>query len=403
MGHIPVFSLGERERRWTRLRQIMLRERLDAVIALPNSSHWDQFQADVRYITQIGGNSTEAAAVLPLDGEATAVLRGEMDIAWWGLQQDWVSDLRPSRRSYALPISERLKELRLERGRIGVSGLSGLVRAPEGVVIWGMFEGLRKELPEASFVDATEVLQEARAVKSAEEIEFVRRASTIAEAAVERMLELARPGVPERRVYAGMIESMISGGGEIPSMILWASGKQPPWPHRMLTDRVLQQGDLINNEVEAKWSGYIAQVVAPCSIGPIDAVSRAAFDASASLFDDLCGFMKPGVSFADIQQRYASNVEAAGFEGGAALLHGRGLGEDRPLMWGHRPVEDASQRLEEGMVFILKPAAFPKGTRDYVLRDGETVEMAIRAGDTVAVTAVGAQRLGKRPLRLVEL
>jgi Xaa-Pro aminopeptidase len=113
--------------------------------------------------------------------------------------------------------------------------------------------------------------------------------------------------------------------------------------------------------------------------------------------------MKPGVSFADILRRYTANVEAAGFEGGAALLHGRGLGEDRPLMWGHRPVEDESLRLEEGMVFILKPAAFPKGTRDYTLREGETVEMAVRAGDTVAITGSGALRLGKRPLKLVEL
>ncbi|HEX6510965.1 MAG TPA: hypothetical protein VF157_01610, partial [Chloroflexota bacterium] len=137
MGRIPVFSLDERERRWGRLREIMRREQLEAVIALPNSSHWDQFQADVRYITQIGGNSTEAAAVLPLEGEVTAVLRGEMDIAWWGLQQDWVTDLRPSRRAFAGPMAERLKELRLERARIGVSGLAGLVRAPEGVVIWG--------------------------------------------------------------------------------------------------------------------------------------------------------------------------------------------------------------------------------------------------------------------------
>jgi Xaa-Pro aminopeptidase len=113
--------------------------------------------------------------------------------------------------------------------------------------------------------------------------------------------------------------------------------------------------------------------------------------------------MKPGVPFVDIQQRYRERVEGAGFETGAALLHGRGLGEDRPLLWGHQRPEDEALRLEEGMVFILKPAVFPPGSRDAVLLDGETVELAVRAGDTVVVTGNGAQRLGQRPLELVEL
>ncbi len=403
MGSIPVFSTAERDQRWSRLRETMRRQRLDAIIALPNSSHWDQFQADVRYITQVGGNSTEAAAVFPLEGEVTTVLRGEMDIAWWEVQQDWVRDLRPSRRAFSGPVAERLQELGLQRGRIGVSGLEGLVRSPEGVVVWGMFEALRRQLPDATFVDATQTMQEARAVKSQEEIDFVRRAAALAESAVDRMLSMARPGVSERQIYGAMVETMIAGGGEIPSMILWGVGQQPPWPHRMLTDRVLKAGDIINNEIEAKWAGYIAQVVAPCSIGPFDATSRQVFETSVKLFEDLCAFMRPGVSFMDIQQRYIANVLDAGFDGGAALLHGRGLGEDRPLMWGHRPVEDESLRLEAGMVFILKPAVFPKGTRDLVFQHGETVEYAIRAGDTVAITATGAERLGRRALRLHEL
>jgi len=256
----------------------------------------------------------------------TAVLRGENDVAWWGLQQDWVSDLRPSRRSYALPLAERLRELGLEHGRIGVSGLEGLVRAPEGVVAWRLFENLRAALPGATLVDATAVLQEARAVKSDEEIGFIRQAATLAEAAVARMLALARPGVPERQVYAAMVETMIAGGGEFPTMILWGAGQQPPWPHRMLTDRVLRAGDLVNNEIEAKWAGYIAQAVAPCSLGPADPTSRAVFAVSRQVFDDLCAFMRPGVTFAAIQARYQAAVEGAGYEGGAALMHGRGLG-----------------------------------------------------------------------------
>src|SRR5947209_4343224 len=128
----------------------MRRHNLDAIIGLPNSSHWDQFQAEVRYLSQIGGNCTEVAVIFPLEGEVTAVLRGEADIAWWAMQQDWVRDLRPSRRAFAQPIAERLHELGLASGRIGVCGLEGLPRAPEGVVIWGLMERLKEHLPEAA-------------------------------------------------------------------------------------------------------------------------------------------------------------------------------------------------------------------------------------------------------------
>ena len=57
-------------------------------------------------------------------------MRGANEIEWWGLAQDWVKDIRPSRRSYGEPVIERLKEIRAER--VGVIGLAGLVRAPEG-------------------------------------------------------------------------------------------------------------------------------------------------------------------------------------------------------------------------------------------------------------------------------
>jgi Xaa-Pro dipeptidase len=333
----------------------------------------------------------------------TAILRGESDVAWWGLQQEWVADLRPSGRAYAPPIAARLRELGLARGRIGISGLEGLVRAPEGVVPSGLLDRLRRALPDATFVDATGVLQQARATKSPEEVAFVRKAAGLAEAAVARMLELARPGVPERRVYAAMMETMIAGGGEIPTMILWGAGQEPPWPHRMLTDRVLRDRDVINNEVEARWAGYIAQVVAPCSLGPIDPLGQQVYATSVDLFDDLRAFMRPGVRFLDVWQRYQDGVTGAGYEGGGALLHGRGLGDDWPLLSGARRPEDEASALEEGMVFILKPAVFPRGTRDVISRNGEIVELALRAGDTVVVTANGAERLGQRPLELMEL
>src|ERR1051325_2436207 len=131
---LPRFSHAERERRWCRVRDLMRRDQIDAISCFPNQSHWDQFQADTRYLTHIGGHQTEVAVVFPLSGEVTAFVRGGNEIEWWRSAQDWLKDIRPSRRSWSPPVIERMKELQLDRARIGVSGLSGLLRAPEGTV-----------------------------------------------------------------------------------------------------------------------------------------------------------------------------------------------------------------------------------------------------------------------------
>ena len=71
-----------------------------------------------------------------------------MKSEWWGLAQDWVKDIRPSRRSYGEPVIERLKEIRAER--VGVIGLAGLVRAPEGIVPWEPLKRSARRFPPSS-------------------------------------------------------------------------------------------------------------------------------------------------------------------------------------------------------------------------------------------------------------
>ncbi len=399
---IPIFDLAERDRRWARLHQLMAEQQQDCLVGFPNSGHWDQFQAGVRYITQIGGNTTEAAVVFSLAGDVTAFVRGENEVAWWGSQSQWIADLRPTGRTWAGPIIQRLRELGLERSRMGVIGLSGSPRAPEGLVASGIMDSLRQELPAASFSSATELVARARAAKSAAEIEFMRQACRVAERAALTMIQAARPGVPEREVFGSMLKAIVVEGGEIPSMLHWGAGAEPPWPHRLVTNRVLQADDIINNEIEVKWSGYVAQVVQPMVLGEPQAQQQRLFALSRSIFEELLPLIRPGATFAAILEKYQSLVHDAGCIPGAALMHGRGLGEDPPLIMGKGTV-DPSLQFQAGNVFIFKPAVFPP-EGDVIQSDsGLVMELAVRAGDTVVVTKNGAARLGRRPLEIATM
>ena len=389
---IPTFSLAERERRWTSLRAEMNKAGIDALIGLPNQGHWDQFGADTRYITQIGGSQTEVAAVLPLEGEVTAIVRGANEVEWWGLAQDWVNDIRPSRRSYGEPVIDRLKEIRAEH--VGVIGLAGLVRAPEGIVSWGTYEKIRQALPNLRFQNATSLMQEVRSVKSAEEVAFIEKAADIISKAIDVLIAHAKVGARENDLMAEMLREIVRQGGEPITMLLFGTGgPEVPWAQRIFTTRELKRGDLINTEVEGKYAGYIAQALQPISLGPPAKELEKIFAVTKIIFDKMLDFVKPGVTFGEVAKFYQDEVQAAGYEPDGALMHGRGLGEDAPMLWGARrefPEQDA--RLKDGHVFILKPAAKRGFMRD-----------SIRAGDTVAIEATGARRLGNRELTFVSV
>ena len=389
---IPTFSQSERARRWGIVRDLMRRANLDALICLPNQGHWDQFGADARYLTQIGGFQTEVAVVLPLESDVTAIVRGENEIEWWGLAQEWAKDIRPSRRSYGEPVIQRLKEIRAER--VGVVGIEGLVRAPEGTIPWGIYEKIRGALPQVRFQNATDLMQDARSVKSAEETAFVEKAAGIIELAIEALVKEARPGVPESHLVGEMLKEMTKQGGEPITMLLFgAGGPEVPWAQRVVTSRPLKTGDLINTEVEAKYAGYIAQALQPISLGARPKELERIFDTTKVIFEKMLKVLKPGSTFGEVVAFYQDEVKSAGYEPDGALMHGRGLGEDAPMLWGAvRDFPESQASLKEGHVFIFKPAARKGEMRDY-----------IRAGDTVVIERSGARRLGKRELNFLAL
>jgi len=398
---LPKFSHVERERRWSRVRELMRRDQIDAIIAFPNQSHWDQFQADTRYLTHIGGHQTEVAVVFPVSGEVTAFVRGSNEIEWWRIAQDWVREIRSSRRSWGEPVIERMKELQLDRGRIGISGLSGLLRAPEGTVVVGILEKVRRAFPAARFDNATELLQEARAVKGAEEIAWIECAAEILDRVVAAILAKAKPGVMETEMVATIWHTIIANGGDYPSMTHWGAGSGVPWACRIAPHRALQAGDMINTELEAKYGGYIAQTVQAASLGKIPTELKQAFEVSVRVFDELIECMRPGVSFREIVLLYQKLVRDSGHTPKGMLLHGRGIGEDRPQVTGEMDgdiynsptyTKHLDLPLVEGNVFVLKPGAMPDDAPD-----------SIRCGDTVVIEKHGARRLGKRAFRFPEL
>ena len=390
--HIPTPSLKERDRRHARVRRAMAREGIDVLICPANHSRWDQMMADSRYLTAIGGYGTETLTVFPLKGEVTAGVFNRS--SWWKRVQDWTADVRDCRNRWAELIVERLHELEFPaRGRIAISGMAGLVRAPDGLVPYTTIERLRRAFPEAHLVDATALMQDLRTVKSAEEIRLMARSVSIIEKMLDAMTAETRPGVTEKHLFTTLTATMLANGGELPSLMIMGSGQGLNTGQFVPTDRVVKPGDMVVVEAEAHHCGYSGQVVQPVSVGTQPAAYMTALDIVGACFDAILGKMKPGNTLGDLMDTYEGVVarESRGkLEFLHPMMHARGLGDERPAQFGEVGLDEFRRiPLEAGMTFVLKPRV-----RDR--RNNRTAQL----GDTVVVTRAGGKRLGSRELAL---
>jgi Xaa-Pro dipeptidase len=389
---IPQLSIQERDRRYKKIRDEMSRRGIDCLLLPANSGRWEQLQADSRYVTSIGGFATEVFTVFPLEGEVTAYIFNRA--AWWQQAQNWVQDVRDGHNRWGENAIERIKELKLEKATIGIAGLAGLFRAPEGIIPYSSVKAIQDTFPQADLVNATEMMQEIRAVKSAEEVSFLERSAAIIEKTIATMTQTARPGVTEKELYGAMVNAMLANGGELPTLFFLSAGPGLTNSSFVPTDYRIQRDDRIINEIEAKYGGYAAQAVSPVVVGKPDEVYQEMVEISRACFDSIVHDMKPGITFGALFETYRNTVEEHGkdrYLWNHPMMHARGLGDDGPALLGNRDLERFSKvKLETGMVFILKPqvrAAQGKGRASI--------------GDTVAITETGARRLGKRELKLI--
>jgi Xaa-Pro aminopeptidase len=223
--------------------------------------------ANMRYLLQVD-SQIGAEGIFPLVGEPvvwTGVAHMNRPTSMYLSLQEWISDFRT--RAGPAAVADELRARGLERSKLGLVGFSSTIQTSPTLLHHDVM-ALQKLLPQAEFVDASDLLQDMRMVKSEEEIEMLRKAGKVARKVIDAMIESARPGVPEAAVYAEMIKTQIANGGEPNIFNLFASGpvehpkdelwhllhgcEQPLTP----TMRPLAEGDLVIAEWHTKYGGY---------------------------------------------------------------------------------------------------------------------------------------------------
>jgi len=224
---------------------------------------------------------------------------------------------------------QALKAVGLTRARVGVEPTRLRFRE---------LRLLETAAPRATWEEATEVLAELRTRKDEGEVEHIRRAVAVAEAALKATLAVVRPGMTEQEVAAELVLQLLRHGSE----------PELPFP----------------------------PIVAS---GPNSAKTRLVEEAQAAA----CAVARPGVPAGEVDRAARQVLEEAGY--GPHFLHrtGHGMGleaHEPPYLYGEN-----TRLLEPGMVFTIEPGLYFPG------------HGGVRIEDDVVVTTQGCRVLSTLP------
>jgi Xaa-Pro aminopeptidase len=242
------------------------------------------------------------------------------------------------------------------------------------------------ESPDASptLVPTERLVERARIIKDAVEVETLREAGRRLGAIARRVHTFIREGRTERAVAADIESAMREAGFSRPAFeTIVASGPNSVLPHARPTDRVLQAGDPTVLDFGGVYDGYCVDLTRTVQLGAASAALAQLYVAVAEAQKAAIAAVRPGVASSAIDAAARTVLEGYGL----ADAFGHGTGHGLGLEVHEEPrIARQSPRLpdpvvEPGMVFTIEPGAYVPGVG------------GVRIEDDVLVTETGCEVL----------
>ncbi len=380
------FSKQEMERRWAKMRRWMEREKFDCLLVPARP----QGNADVKWLSESVANWV----VFPADGQPTLIFRRNQERDEIARKSPVDFDLRVSRFNRSQAMVDRLKELGMQKARIGVGNLSGQMRNDEGGVSHITMTNLEKGLPRARFDTAVPILMRVKLQRGAEEIAVLRLVSRVSELAVRAIVETAGVGVMQRDVWFHVLKTLLDATGEAVTTNSIRAGYEANTARGRPLNEAFMAGQICGQELSGSLLGYQSQVNHSLCVGPPAPKHwESAFRYAVEIFHTLVDAAKPGVSFEEWSQLYRRKVGERGTAWWGVVWHTGGALGDGPRGGPTRPDENSDLVMQPGMVFTVKPR---------FAIDGVEAPSA-QFGDPILITDTGAERLGRRKPEVITL
>ncbi len=235
------------------------------------------------------------------------------------------------------------------------------------------------------------VAEDARAIKSAEELVLIRAAIAVCEAGMDAMRAALEPGITENALWARLHETNIRLGGEwIETRLLSSGPRTNPW-FRECSMRSIEAGDLVSFDTDLIGPyGYCADISRSwiCGDRPDDEQRRLYAAAHAQIQHNV-DMLKPGMSFREVSEAAWPIPEAFLSNRYGSLIHGVGLADEYP---GIKQRQDFTAkgydgRIEPGMTLCVESFIGAEGGRE-----------GVKLEEQVLITEDGVEMLSSYPM-----
>ena len=289
------------------------------------------------------------------------------------LSRGHVDDIRPALTTDFMAVGNRASEM----GRRWTASMISLLRekgitenrlAIDRADLTLVLESQRQSL---QLVAGQSIMEQARAIKSLDEIEALRRSLQTCEASVAAMRERLQPGMRESDALALLIDGSIQRGGEYPETRLLSSGPRTnPW-FQETSDRVIENGDLIAFDTDLIGPmGYYNDISRSWVVGdkgPSDA-QRRLYALAYQQMQHNTELLRPGIGFLEYSDKAYQLPEECIPNRYADVAHGCGLGVEYPFIWYREDEEWGAYDgvFEENMVVCIECYVGELGGREGV-------------------------------------
>ena len=384
------FSDAEFARRREAARKLMTRDGLDALILTGGPdiySHgggvaWGAGLLDDRGMCQY--------MVLPLKGEPTLIYPHYGCHIEAARKMVSVRDVRSGQHGkYGKAVAERLIELNLQKGRIGITAANRT--GPEYMGVQAYLD-MQKLLPQASFVFCPTLFHELTYRKSAEELRAMAKAGQLAIKALEAVKATAKPGVREYQLAGAVANAVLSGGGRYHLLMIGSTSMHDPkliFPNPNPSARVLKEGDIVLSELAMSHMGYSAKIGHPVSVGrPTERYQNFFKDVVVGGFKEIRALLKPGTTLEDVRNVGSQAFRKRGAQSRPTIMHGLDLITSVPFIRADRVrTESYDMTMQPGMTYNIEITPVDK----------EGV-FGIFYSRSFAITEIGAQDLTPYPV-----
>lgn len=252
------------------------------------------------------------------------------------------------------------------------------------------FDRFREKFPVRQWKPVGQAVNQLRQIKSPEELECLRKAESIGDAAFTAILDFLRPGISELEAAARLeYEMKLHGAHGFSFDTIMASGLHSSMPHAIPDEKKLEYGDFVTMDFGCIYRGYCSDMTRTVVLGKASEKQKEIYQTVLQAQEAALAKVRAGVRGCEVDKVARELITKAGY----GSYFGHGLGHSVGLFIHEEPRLSPNDQtvLQPNMIETVEPGIYVPGFG------------GVRIEDMVIVTEDGCENLTHSPKHLIEL